>query len=84
MSKKHDKILKSIFSNQVSGNIHWKEIEALLIHLGAELDEGRGATVIARLNDHEFTLHRPHHGATMGKNELHNLRAFLAAAGVNS
>ncbi len=82
MSKKHDKILQSIFSNQVSGNIHWKEIDALLIHLGAEMVEGRGATVVVRLNDHEFTLHRPHHGATMGKTELHHLRAFLSAASV--
>ena len=82
MSKKHDKILQSLFSTQLSGNIHWKEIEALLIHLGAELVEGRGATVIVKLNDHEFTLHRPHHGATMSKNELHHLRNFLSAAGI--
>ena len=82
MSKKHDKILQSLFSTQMSGNIHWKEIEALLIHLGAELVEGRGATVVVKLNDHEFTLHRPHHGATMSKNELHHLRNFLGAAGI--
>ena len=82
MSKKHDKILQSLFSTQMSGNIHWKEIEALLIHLGAEMVEGRGATVVVKLNDHEFTLHRPHHGATMSKNELHHLRNFLGAAGI--
>jgi hypothetical protein len=82
MSKKHDKILQSLFSTQMSGNIHWKEIEALLIHLGAELVEGRGATVVVKLNDHEFTLHRPHHGATMSKNELHHVRNFLGAAGI--
>ncbi len=82
MSKKHEKILQSIFSSQVSSNIHWKEIEALFIHLGAELIEGRGATVVVRLNDQEFTLHRPHHGSTMSKNELHHVRAFLSATGV--
>ena len=84
MSKKHDKILQNIFSDRVSGNIHWKEIEALLIHLGAELTEGRGATVVARINNHEFTLHRPHHGATMSKSELHHLRNFLESADVLS
>lgn len=82
MSKKHEKILQNLFSTHMSGNIHWKEIEALLAHLGAELIEGRGATVTARLNGREYTLHRPHHGAAMGKNELHHLRDFLAAAGV--
>ena len=83
MSKKHDKVLQNLFSSQISGNIHWKEIEALLVHLGAELMEGgRGATVVARLNGREFILHRPHHGATMNKNELHQLRDFLTATGV--
>ena len=83
MSKKHDKILHSIFSNQVSSNIHWREIEALLVHLGAEMIEGRGASVVVRLNDHELTLHHPHHGSTMSKNELHHLRNFLVAAGLS-
>ena len=83
MSKKHDKILQSLFSDHMSGNIHWKEIEALLVHLGAEVIAGRGSTAIARLNDCELTLHRPHHGATMSKNELHHLRNFLEIAGVH-
>lgn len=84
MSKKYNRTLASLFSNQMSSNLHWKEIDALLTHLGAELIETRGSTVIAKLNGYEFTLHRPHHGATMGKNELHRLRDFLAAAGVHS
>lgn len=66
----------------MSSNIHWKEIESLLVHLGAELTEGRGATVTVMLDDQEFTLHRPHHGATMSKNELHHLRDFLTATGM--
>ena len=83
MSKKHDKILSSLYSNKMSGNIHWKEVESLLLHLGADLTETRGATVTVKINGQFFTLHRPHHGSTMNKNELHHLRDFLTAAGLH-
>ena len=46
MSKKHQKVLSAIFSDHLSSNIHWKEIESLLIHLGAEFREGTGASVV--------------------------------------
>ncbi len=82
MSKKHDKVLSSITGNHVSGNIHWKEVESLLHHLGADLREGGGARVIVTLNGVEATLHRPHHGATMNKTSLHQLQQFLSAAGI--
>jgi hypothetical protein len=36
MKRKHTKTLELIFCRPVSGNIKWKEIEALLISLGAE------------------------------------------------
>ena len=81
MSKKHDKVLASILGDHLSGNLHWKEIEALLDHLGAEFDAAHGARVVARLNGREITLHRPHHGAAVSKNELHHLAQFLRAAG---
>ena len=39
MQKKHIKTLKTIFSRPVSAAIRWKEIEALFIALGAEIQE---------------------------------------------
>ena len=83
MSKKHDKVLASIVDEHISGNLHWKEIESLLHHLGAELREGGGTRVLVTLNGMEITLHRPHHGATMNKTSIHQLRHFLAAAGLS-
>ena len=82
MSKKHDKVLQTIFSDHPSGNMHWSEIESMLTHLGAELRESGGARVIVVLNSHEVTLHRPHHGATFNRPSLHQLRQFLHDAGV--
>lgn len=82
MSKKHQKILQSIMGHNTSSNIHWKEVESLLHHLGAEMHETRGARVVVSLAGSEITLHHPHHGSTMGKNELHQLGSFLSTAGV--
>ena len=67
MSKKHQKVLSAIFSDHPSSNIHWKEIESLLKHLGAEFREGTGASVVAIINGNEFSIHRGHHSSTMSK-----------------
>ena len=83
MSKKHEKVLSSIFSDHVSANLHWREIESLLTHLGAEIRESGGARVIVTLGGKEITLHHPHRGSTMTKTSLHQLKNFLSAAGIN-
>ena len=35
MSHKHAHLMRSIFQDPPSANIHWREIESLLHHLGA-------------------------------------------------
>lgn len=82
MSKKHEKVLASIFADHISGNLHWREIESMLSHYGGEFRESHGARVIVVFGEQELTLHRPHHNAAMGKNEIHNLRQFLQSVGV--
>lgn len=84
MSKKHQKVLSAIFSEHPSSNIHWKEIESLLIHLGAEFREGSGASLVAIINGLEFTMHRSHHNSTMSKQSLHSLKKFLQSANVST
>lgn len=82
MSKKHQKVLSAIFSDHLSSNIHWKEIESLLIHLGAEFREGSGAGLVAIINGVEFSLHRGHQNTTMSKKSLHQLKKFLESVDV--
>jgi hypothetical protein len=36
MSHKHEQLLRAIFQDPISCNIHWREIESLLNHVGAE------------------------------------------------
>ena len=82
MSKKHQKVLTGIFSNHPSSNIHWKEIESLLKHLGAEFREGTGASTVAIIQGKEFTLHRGSHSSTLTKQSLHDLKKYLESVGI--
>ena len=42
MSHKHEQLLRLIFHDPISGNIHWREIESLLSHLGAQMESLSG------------------------------------------
>jgi hypothetical protein len=42
MKRKNQTTLELIFSRPVSGNIKWRDIEALFIALGAEISEREG------------------------------------------
>ncbi len=83
MSHKHERILGAIFKEPVSGNIHWRDVESLLRHLGAVVGPGHGARMRVVLNGVEGTLHRPHHGGVCTKHDIRHLREYLSAAGVN-
>ncbi|MDH5180832.1 MAG: type II toxin-antitoxin system HicA family toxin [Gammaproteobacteria bacterium] len=83
MSRKHHRVLDALLSGPVSGNIHWREIESLLRHLGARIEPGHGARMRISLNGVEGTLHVPHHSGVCDKNDLRHLRDYLATAGVN-
>jgi len=82
MSHKHKRLLKSIFTEPASGNLHWREVESLLRHLGAEFQSTHGARLTVVLNKVEGQLHRPHHSGALAKHDVRHLREFLAHAGV--
>ena len=42
MSHKHANLLHTVFHDPISGNIHWREIESLLHHLGAQVEPAHG------------------------------------------
>jgi hypothetical protein len=67
MSHKHENLLRTIFHDPISANIHWREIESLLHHLAAEIEPLSGARLRVKLNGVEGILHRPHHGNTLDK-----------------
>ncbi|MCX7896280.1 MAG: type II toxin-antitoxin system HicA family toxin [Rhodocyclaceae bacterium] len=82
MSHKHAHLLATIFTDPPTGNLHWREVESLLHHLGAEIEHAPGARIRVVLNRVEFFLHHPHHSNTCSKHDVKQLREHLARAGV--
>jgi hypothetical protein len=80
MSHKHEQLLLAIFHDPISANIHWREVESLLNHVGADIESLSGARVRVKLNGAEGILHRPHHGNTLDKSAVRHLREYLAHA----
>jgi hypothetical protein len=82
VSQKHIHLLREIFHDPVNTNIHWREIESLLKHLGAEMESLSGARIRVKLNHAEGILHRPHHGGnTLDRNSVQHLRELLSRGG---
>ena len=82
MSRHHAQLIRTIFHDPPSGNIHWREVESLLTHLGATVEPAHGARFRVVLNHMEVFLHHPHNSSTCGKQDIKTLREFLARAGV--
>ena len=84
MSKKYTRLLHAILEEPVSGNIHWREVESLLHHLGARIEPGHGARMKVVLNGIEGTLHHPHHSGVCSKQDIRYLRDYLVSVGINA
>ncbi len=82
MSHKHEHLLYALFQDPISGNIHWREVESLLEHLGAKVESLSGARIRMVLNGVEGVLHRPHHSNVCGREEIKHIREYLASARV--
>ena len=83
MSSHHAKLLRMIFHDPPSNNIHFREVESLLRHIGAEVESLSGARIKVTKDRVEAILHRPHHhNNELDKQGLIHLREFLARAGV--
>jgi hypothetical protein len=61
----------------------WKDIEAMLLNLGAEITEGSGSRVRIYLKGVRAVFHRPHPKKETNKGAVVSMRRFLQAAGVS-
>ena len=82
MSHKHAHLMRTIFQDPLPANIHWREIESLLHHLGAEISPTNGGRFKVTLNKVETLLHHPHNGSTCNKTDIKAIREFLTHAGI--
>ncbi len=82
MQRKHQKTLELVFARPVSGGIKWRDIEALLQALGAEISEREGSRVGVKIFDDRRVFHRPHPSPDTDKAAVENIRKWLEANGV--
>lgn len=82
MNRRHKRTLEAIFKEPVQSGVLWKNIEALLKSLGAEISEGSGSRIRIALNGVRAVFHRPHPRKETDKGALRDVRRFLITAGV--
>ncbi|MCQ2248287.1 MAG: type II toxin-antitoxin system HicA family toxin [Treponema sp.] len=71
-----------IFKDPVQSNIEWRDIENLLLSLGAIISEGNGSRVRIELNGVRAVFHRPHPEKVTDKGAVKSMRKFLDNSGV--
>lgn len=82
MNKRHRETLDKIFQTPVPTSLEWRDIEALLLAVGARTVEGSGSRVRFELNGIVATFHRPHPEKEAKPYQVHDARRFLEQAGI--
>ncbi|MDH2998763.1 hexulose-6-phosphate synthase [Pasteurellaceae bacterium LFhippo2] len=82
LRKKHQKTLIQIYQHPISANIKWRDIEALFIELGAEIQEREGSRIAVILFDQVKVFHRPHPNPTTDKGAVISVKKWLFENGV--
>ncbi|WP_149737790.1 type II toxin-antitoxin system HicA family toxin [Rhizobium sp. RU20A] len=82
MNRRHHATLTQISAEPVPAGIAWRDIEAPLVSLGAELSEGQGSRVRVALNGVRSVFHRPHPQKETHKGAVKSMRRFLTEAGI--
>ncbi|MES3708083.1 type II toxin-antitoxin system HicA family toxin [Pseudomonas putida] len=62
----------------------FSEIEALILHLGGQVQERQGSRVKLLLGEHCWRCHRPHPGKEAKRYQIEEAREFLSRAGVRT
>jgi len=81
MNTKQRKTLKAVFKTPTS-NIAWKDIESLLLAVGAGKTEGRGSRVRFYSEKNFVIFHKPHKQKEAGPGQVKDARHFLTKLGV--
>lgn len=82
MQRRHRRTLDALFAHPTSANVVWRDIEALLRELGAEISEREGSRVAVVLFGEVRVFHRPHPSPTTDKGAVVAVRKWLEQHGV--
>jgi hypothetical protein len=81
VNRKQRLTLERIKARPERSDIQWKDIENMLIALGAEITEGSGSRVRIFLGGVRAVFHRPHPQKETDKGAVKSVRRFFEAAG---
>lgn len=81
MNHRHRKVLHTIFAHPINTNIHFKDVEAVLRELGAEIEEKHGSRIGVTLKGHTVAFHHAQH--SLPKDEVLQVRKFLEQCGID-
>ncbi|HEU4885942.1 MAG TPA: type II toxin-antitoxin system HicA family toxin [Longimicrobium sp.] len=82
MSNYHRRTLEAVFRDPVSGTIVWADVEAMVIHYGAEILQGKGSRVNIVINGKSAAFHRPHPKKEARRWAIRKMRQLLITAGL--
>jgi hypothetical protein len=82
MKRKRQRVIDLVFSRPTSANIQWRDIEALFIELGAEVEGRAGSRVSVFLFEEVRVFHRPHPSPNTDKGAVASVRKWLEQHGV--
>jgi hypothetical protein len=80
MNHRHRRVLHALFAHPISANIGYKEVEAVLRELGAEIEERHGSRVAVKLKGRTALFHHAQH--SLPKEEVVQIRKFLTDCGI--
>ncbi len=72
--------LHALFAHPISANIAMGDVESMLAHLGAEIDNRQKSRIGVKLRGHTAVFHTPQHH--LAKDDVVQLRKFIAACGI--
>ena len=82
MKRKTQRTLDAVFAHPTSGNIQWRDIEALFREIGADITEREGSRVAVFLFCEVRVFHRPHPSPNTDKGAVSSVRKWLEQHGV--
>ena len=82
MASRHQRCLAAVFEEPTRANIVWADVERMLVHYGAEIQERAGSAVAIELGQYVAVFHRPHPQKEAKRYAIRNLRDFLTTAGL--
>lgn len=82
MKRKLQRTLELVFARPTSANVQWRDIEALLVELGAEVSEREGSRIAVVFFGEVRVFHRPHPSPNTDKGAVAGVRKWLEQHGV--